>query len=87
MVADWWDLRPASTSTAHLSRSRTRPQYTIASLITALEAAINAAINPETMTITQDALTQKLTFAQSSGTFSCTIMRMGRIWPRCWGSL
>lgn len=45
-------------------------QYTIASLITALQTAINAAINPETMTITQDALTQKLTFTQSSGTFS-----------------
>jgi hypothetical protein len=62
-------------------------QYTTATLIAALQTVINAAIGPATMTITQDATTQKLTFTQSAGTFSLYSEAAGNSMAKVIGSL
>jgi hypothetical protein len=43
-------------------------QYTTSTLMSALQSAMNAMLSSASITITQDALTQKITFALNSGT-------------------
>ena len=54
-------------------------QYTTTSLIATLKSEIDIVIQPDSVTITQDPLTEKLTFGLSSGTFDLVTFEQGNL--------
>jgi hypothetical protein len=63
----------------------TEGQYTITTLIAALQTVINAAIGPATMTITQNAH-RNLPSHSLRATSRCTTTMRAMTWRTCWAS-